>query len=266
MSKLTELFKSISTTLHLPELTKPLWEAVIAQLDDLQQRLAIVEKGTNLPPELVAQLVADWERYQKQKADRAGQDNSPIAEAHAQVNAIASSAAGAEGVGETPGEGNDPSAAEPGAAAGAAGEENWSTWKRTPTKRAPAPPWITPIRLLRLNLKRRWLETPQKRGSPPKRQVRVPDAGLQTMRAWTSSLSVRLHLPAASGAMVLWPVDRGGTRSDATIGARRRPGPDVGLERQPRSPEFHPVNKLPRAQPTKPGREVRRLWVARAHH
>ena len=65
MSKLTELWKSISTTLHLPELTKPLWEQTIKQVDDHEARLVKLEAtpAAALPAELLAQLNQDWQDH-----------------------------------------------------------------------------------------------------------------------------------------------------------------------------------------------------------
>ena len=65
MSKLTELWKSISTTLHLPELTKPLWEQTIKQVDDHEERLAKLEttSTSGLPADLVDRMKKDWQQH-----------------------------------------------------------------------------------------------------------------------------------------------------------------------------------------------------------
>lgn len=47
MSKLTELFKTIGNTLHLGELTKPLWETTIATVDSHEERLAKLEGSSH---------------------------------------------------------------------------------------------------------------------------------------------------------------------------------------------------------------------------
>ena len=74
MSRLTELFKTIGTTLHLGELTKPLWEAAIAQVDALEVRVKAIEGALTtsiqgLDPALVSKLQEDWARWQA--ADKA---------------------------------------------------------------------------------------------------------------------------------------------------------------------------------------------------
>ena len=91
MSKLTELWKSISTTLHLPELTKPLWEQTIKQVDSLEERVAKLEGGTiaALPDGLIAQLKADWEKYQAQKAQHEAAAAARVLEQEAAMAAIA---------------------------------------------------------------------------------------------------------------------------------------------------------------------------------
>ena len=91
MSKLTELWKSISTTLHLPELTKPLWEQTIKQVDSLEERVAKLEGGTiaALPDGLIAQLKADWEKYQTQKAQHEADAAARVLEQEAAMAAIA---------------------------------------------------------------------------------------------------------------------------------------------------------------------------------
>jgi len=76
MSKLTELFKTIGTHLHLPELTKPLWETTIAAVDDHETRLAKLEGSSpaSLAPGLIRQLTVDWEMYEQNVARRRQQD------------------------------------------------------------------------------------------------------------------------------------------------------------------------------------------------
>lgn len=94
MSKLTELWKSISTTLHLPELTKPLWEQTIKQVDDHEARLVKLEAtpAAALPAELLAQLNQDWQDHVARTARINADDAALKAEQEAAVAAIAKAA------------------------------------------------------------------------------------------------------------------------------------------------------------------------------
>jgi len=116
MSKLTELWKSISTTLHLPELTKPLWEQTIKQVDSLEERVTKLEGGTiaALPDGLIAQLKADWEKYQAQKAQHEADAAARVLEQEAAMAAIAkASEESAAAAGKKPEGGDQTAPADP---------------------------------------------------------------------------------------------------------------------------------------------------------
>jgi peptidoglycan hydrolase CwlO-like protein len=79
MSKLNELWKSIGDQLHMPQLTKPMWEEVMAQLDALNARVADLEKlvansASSLDPALIAELSRDWSEHQARQMARAQKD------------------------------------------------------------------------------------------------------------------------------------------------------------------------------------------------
>lgn len=90
MSKLSDLFKTISTNLHLGELTRPLWENVIYGIDDHETRLQKLEKTSPaaLPEALIKKLTVDRELYVQEQARRAQQE-AVDAEAEASAAALA---------------------------------------------------------------------------------------------------------------------------------------------------------------------------------
>ena len=94
MSKLTELWKSISTTLHLPELAKPLWEQIIKQVDDHEERLAKLEttSTSGLPADLVDRMKKDWQQHLDEKARYEAEAAARVVEQEAAMVAIAKAA------------------------------------------------------------------------------------------------------------------------------------------------------------------------------
>lgn len=100
MSTLTELWKTISLQLHMPELARPLLQEMIVEIDVLHAKTAALEQRlaastAGLAPEMVEVLNKDWARHVELEAKRQAVALAQEAEAAAKAAAEAAQAAGA---------------------------------------------------------------------------------------------------------------------------------------------------------------------------
>ena len=76
ISSLKHLMLEVEQTLHYGPSTKPLWEAVVAKIDELDARVSAIEahpalSGPALDPELIEEMQGDWVAHKQREAERA---------------------------------------------------------------------------------------------------------------------------------------------------------------------------------------------------